>query len=187
MIARHGSLDHIFAKVLTTGGENLGTSQRIGARLRYLVNTIISGTQHRLAGGNVIAAPDDLFPYLQLDMAGLEIETFRVFFLDSANHLLADHTLWRGTVDKVQAHPREIIRHALAENASALILVHNHPSGDTQPSHEDLRLTREIAAAASLMGIALLDHIIVGRGGSNSLRRSCEGLFARSQEKGATL
>ena len=104
-------------------------------------------------------------------MAALKRETFRVLLLDNANTLLRDQTMWEGSVNRVQIHPREVISLALETNASALILVHNHPSGQPEPSVEDIRLTEQIVAACKLLDIAVHDHLIVARHAVFSMRR----------------
>jgi DNA repair protein RadC len=92
-----------------------------------------------------------------------------VIFLDSANHLLLDRVMWEGTVNSVQAHPREIVRLALLNNASAIILAHNHPSGQMQPSREDVETTRDIVNACAALDIHVHDHLIVTRFGVRSI------------------
>jgi DNA repair protein RadC len=108
--------------------------------------------------------------YCRSAMAFRETEEFRVIFLDKKNGLLADEVQGRGTVDHTPVYPREIIRRALELNASALILVHNHPSGDPTPSSADIVMTQNIASLAKPLGVNVHDHLIVGRNGHASLR-----------------
>jgi DNA repair protein RadC len=103
-------------------------------------------------------------------MAHRDIEQFRVLYLDRKNVLIADEAQAEGTVDHVPVYPREIVKRALELNASALILVHNHPSGDPTPSRSDIDMTYEIQNAASLLGIALHDHLVVGKARELSFR-----------------
>jgi DNA repair protein RadC len=103
-------------------------------------------------------------------MARSETEEFRVLFLDRKNVLVADEVQSEGTVDHAPVYPREIMKRALALNASALILVHNHPSGDPTPSRADIEMTREIAEAARALRIAVHDHLVIGRGGTASFK-----------------
>jgi DNA repair protein RadC len=98
-------------------------------------------------------------------MAGLPRETFRVLFLDGCNRLLADEVLNVGTVNKVGVHPREVVRRALEVNATAVILVHNHPSGDPKPSQYDHKVTRQVEQACALVDVVVQDHVIVGSSG----------------------
>ncbi|TYC56446.1 JAB domain-containing protein [Rhodobacterales bacterium] len=100
--------------------------------------------------------------YLQAAMAHADIEQFRILFLDKKNGLIADEVQQTGTVDHTPVYPREVIRRALELNATALILVHNHPSGDPTPSRADIEMTRKIAETAKPLGIQLHDHVIVG-------------------------
>lgn len=111
-----------------------------------------------------------LLDYLHADMAHEPIERVRILFLNSKNVLIRDELLSEGSVDEAAVYVREIIRRALACHATALIIVHNHPSGDPQPSQQDIRLTREIIDATRHMKINVHDHIIVGRQGHSSLR-----------------
>jgi DNA repair protein RadC len=94
----------------------------------------------------------------------------RVLFLDKKNQLIADEVLGHGTVDHAPVYPREVVRRALELSASALILVHNHPSGDPTPSSADVEITRQIVEAARTMRIALHDHLVVGRDGIASFK-----------------
>jgi DNA repair protein RadC len=108
-------------------------------------------------------------------MAHREQEQFRVLFLDRKNVLIADEEQGRGTVDHVPVYPREVVKRALELNASALILVHNHPSGDPTPSRADIDMTRQVEAAAQALGLTLHDHLIIGREKELSFR--AEGLL----------
>ncbi len=108
--------------------------------------------------------------YLQSTMASLVREQFRLLFLDKQNRLLADEILSDGTLDHTPVYPREVVRRALANNASALILVHNHPSGDVSPSKADITMTKELKEACNKIGIEIHDHIIVGSTGQASFR-----------------
>jgi DNA repair protein RadC len=103
-------------------------------------------------------------------MARAPAEEFRVLFLDRKNVLIADEMQARGTVDHTPVYPREIIKRALEHGACAIILVHNHPSGDPTPSRADIEMTREIAAAAKALKIAIHDHLVIGRGGHASFK-----------------
>ena len=138
---------------------------------------IIEAAAHRLARSRVmqrqvISSWDAVLDYCHTTMAHRDIEQFRIFFLDRKNVLIADEEQASGTVDHVPVYPREVVKRALQLNASALILIHNHPSGDPTPSDEDISMTRKVQDACSALGITLHDHIIVGK--------SCELSF-RSQ------
>ena len=108
-------------------------------------------------------------------MAHLPIEQFRVLYLDRKNILIADEQQAKGTVDHVPVYPREIVKRALQLNASALILVHNHPSGDPTPSLQDIDMTKQIIAAALALGLSVHDHLVIGKSIEVSFR--AEGLI----------
>jgi DNA repair protein RadC len=111
-----------------------------------------------------------LIAYLQTAMAYEQIEQFRILFLDRKNNLIADEVQQRGTVNHTPVYPREVMKRALILNASALIVVHNHPSGDPKPSRDDIEMTRELKAAASALEIELHDHVVIGHGKYASFR-----------------
>ena len=98
------------------------------------------------------------------------VEEFRLLFLDKKNALIRDEPQQRGTVDHTPVYPREVVKRALELSASAVILVHNHPSGDPKPSRDDIEMTREVKAAAEALGIAIHDHLVIGRKGHASFR-----------------
>ena len=103
-------------------------------------------------------------------MAEEKTEQFRLLFLDNKNALIADEVQQHGTVNHTPVYPREVVKRALELGATAIIMVHNHPSGDPTPSADDIAMTREVAEAASKLGIALHDHIVIGRKGHVSLK-----------------
>jgi len=108
--------------------------------------------------------------YCKARMGRLEHEEFHLLFLDRKNRLIADEAQGRGTVDHVPVYPREVVKRALALNATAIILVHNHPSGDPTPSRADIEMTRLIVESAKPLGITVHDHIIIGRENDASFR-----------------
>lgn len=118
----------------------------------------------------VIGSWDKLLDYCRATMAREQIEQFRLLFLDRKNRLIADELQQRGTVDHTPVYPREVVKRALALGASAIIMVHNHPSGDPTPSKGDIEMTREVAGACEKLGIALHDHVIIARSGHASLK-----------------
>jgi DNA repair protein RadC len=107
---------------------------------------------------------------LQTAMAYEQIEQFRILFLDRRNNLIADEVQQRGTVNHTPVYPREVMKRALILNASALIVVHNHPSGDPKPSRVDIETTRELKAAANALELELHDHVVIGHGKHASFR-----------------
>jgi DNA repair protein RadC len=118
----------------------------------------------------ILSSWQGVLDYCHVAMAHARIEEFRLLFLDRRNALIADEVQQRGTVDHTPVYPREVVKRALDLGASAIILVHNHPSGDPTPSKADIEMTREVAKVARLMGIEVHDHLIIGRGKQTSLR-----------------
>ena len=136
---------------------------------------IVEAAARRLARGAVAKRPvlsswSAVIDYCRAAMAFAEKEQFRLLFLDKRNALIADEVQQSGTVDHTPVYPREVVKRALELSASALILVHNHPSGDPSPSAADVKMTKEIAEVAKPLGIIVHDHIIVGRDGHASLK-----------------
>ncbi|WP_375271728.1 DNA repair protein RadC [Sphingomonas sp.] len=124
----------------------------------------------RVAEQPVLANWQTLADYLHADMAHDAVERFRVLHLNTKNMLVRDEVMSRGTIDEAAVHVREVIKRALDIGSAALILVHNHPSGDPSPSQADIRITRAIIDAGKPLGIQVHDHVIVGRNGQVSLR-----------------
>ena len=138
---------------------------------------IVQAAAQRLAKAEVLYRPvlsnwDRLMEYLQAGLAREKVEQFRILFLDNRNRLLADEAQARGTVNHTPVYPREVVKRALELHATAIILVHNHPSGDPAPSQDDIDTTREIKKAAATLSVVLHDHIIVGNGQWLSFRKT---------------
>lgn len=136
-----------------------------------------AAASQRLAKAEVLYRPvlsnwDRLMEYLQAVLAREKVEQFRVLYLDNRNRLLADVPQGTGTVNHTPVYPREVVKRALELNSTAIILVHNHPSGDPSPSDEDIVMTQEIKKAASALSVVLHDHIIVGNGQWLSFRKT---------------
>jgi len=136
---------------------------------------VILATAQRLAHDQIVNRPvlgswSDLINYCHAQMAYEDKEQFRILFLDKKNQLIADEVQQTGTVDHTPVYPREVIRRSLELSATAIILVHNHPSGDPKPSTADIKMTRAIADIANPLGIVVHDHIIIGRSGHTSMR-----------------
>ncbi|SMX29762.1 hypothetical protein TRP8649_03901 [Pelagimonas phthalicica] len=141
---------------------------------------IVEAAAHRLAQSKVLKKPvvsswDALLSYCQTAMAHGDVEQFRVLYLDRKNVLIADEAQGKGTVDHVPVYPREVVKRALELNATALILVHNHPSGDPTPSGADIEMTEQIREAGEVLGITLHDHLVIGK--SRELSFRAEGLL----------
>lgn len=175
LIARFGSFANALSAPLADLREVEGLGEAGAAALR-----IVQGAALRLARAEVMDQPvlsnwDRLLAYLTAALSRERVEQFRVLFLDTRNRLIADEAQARGTVNHTPVYPREVVRRALELQATALILVHNHPSGDPTPSRADLEMTQEVKAAAAVLGIVLHDHLVVGNGRHLSFRR--EGLL----------
>ena len=136
---------------------------------------IVEAAAHRLARARImnrhaLSSWSALMDYCKTAMAHRDTEQFRILFLDRKNVLIADEEQAKGTVDHVPVYPREVVKRALELNASALILVHNHPSGDPTPSQADIDMTRQIEAAARAVGVTVHDHVVVGKERDTSFR-----------------
>ena len=118
----------------------------------------------------VLGSWQALLDYLRVDMAHEAIERVRVLFLNSKNMLIANEPMWEGSVDESAVHIREVLKRALDLHATAIIIVHNHPSGDPSPSQQDIRLTRDLVEAAKHLKIQVHDHVIIGAEGHRSLK-----------------
>ncbi len=170
LIKRFGT----FAEVLGAPLERLTEVEGVGASTALDLKIVAAASQ-RMARGDVstrtvLSSWSALLDYCRVAMAFAEREEFRVLFLDKKNGLIADEVLQTGTVDHTPVYPREVARRALELSATALILVHNHPSGDPAPSTADIRMTQEIVTIAKPLGIAVHDHLIIGRQGHASFR-----------------
>lgn len=156
-----------FNRVLSAPIERLTEVQGIGPEIALDIKLIEAAT-HRMSQGKILKRPlisswNALLEYCRVTMSHRETEIFRILFLDRKNVLIADEIQGKGTVDHVPVYPREVIKRALDLNASALILVHNHPSGDPTPSTADIDMTETILRACEVVGITLHDHLIVGK------------------------
>jgi len=163
-----------FNRVLSAPAHRLAQVQGAGSAVVQELK-IVEAAAHRLARARVLKRPvlsswDALLDYCRTAMAHRETEQFRVLYLDRKNVLIADEEQARGTVDHVPVYPREVVKRALELNASALILVHNHPSGDPTPSEQDIVITGQILDAAQVMGLVLHDHLVIGKSREVSFR-----------------
>ena len=141
----------------------------IGA-LKIAEATALRMLEARIEGLPVLSSWDALGDYLHATMAHRRTEEVRILFLNAKNMLLANEALWQGSVDEASVHVREVIARAIALGATALIIVHNHPSGDPTPSTQDIRLTRDLVEAGRHMKVTVHDHVIVGAQGRTSMR-----------------
>ena len=170
LIRRFGSL----AGVLNADARSLSEHPQMGETSAAALK-IVALASRRMAREQVQEMPvlgswQALLDYLQIDMAHLTVERVRVLYLNARNLLILDEHVGDGSIDEAAIHPREVIRRALDLGATALILVHNHPSGSPEPSRADIQITNRIAEAGRLLGITVHDHLIIGREGHVSLK-----------------
>jgi DNA repair protein RadC len=168
LLAKFGS----FADTIAAPRERLAEmlSDPAIVQLKLVESAALRLSRTRIIGRPALSSWSALLDYCHSAMARSETEEFRVLFLDRKNLLIADEVQSQGTVDHAPVYPREIVKRALSLNASALILVHNHPSGDPEPSRADISMTREIVAAAQALKIQVHDHLVIGRAGHASFK-----------------
>jgi DNA repair protein RadC len=140
------------------------------AALKIAEATALRLLEARIEGRPILSSWEALGDYLQAAMAHKRVEEVRILFLNAKNMLIANEALWQGSVDEASVHVREVIARAIALGATALIVVHNHPSGDPSPSQQDIRLTRDLVDAGRHMKVTVHDHVIVGASGRASMR-----------------
>lgn len=165
-----GSFAEVLGAPIARLAEFDGISETGATNLKILAAAAARMTRGEVSKRPVLSSWTGVIEYCRTAMAFAAREEFRVLFLDKRNALIADEVQGSGTVDHTPVYPREVVRRALELSATAVILVHNHPSGDPTPSQADIRMTREIVEVAKPLGIAVHDHIIVGRDGHASLK-----------------
>jgi DNA repair protein RadC len=170
LLARFGNLAGVFAASQHELAGVPGIGDTAIAALK-----IVPEAARRMALEEIMERPvlsnwNQVLDYCRMAMSREKIEQFRLLFLDTKNRLIADEVQQRGTLNHTPVYPREVVKRALELDAAALIMVHNHPSGDPTPSRADIEITRQIRAAATELGIALHDHIVIGRSGHNSFK-----------------
>jgi len=163
-----------FGRVVSASPQRLSLVKGVGDAVIQDLK-IVEAAAQRLMRSKVLHRPilsswDALLDYCHTAMAHRETEQFRILFLDRKNVLIADEEQAKGTVDHVPVYPREVVKRALELNASAIILVHNHPSGDPTPSQADISMTTQVQEAAQVLGVALHDHLIIGKSRELSFR-----------------
>ncbi|MGY6531274.1 RadC family protein [Glycocaulis sp.] len=163
LIARFGDIGRVCAARPDQLTEIKGISAKAALELNLFQEVATRIAREQVTGRTVISSWSALLDYVRTALANSGTEEFRVLFLDKKNKLLADEFQARGTVDHAPVYPREVIKRAIALDASALILVHNHPSGDPTPSHADIEMTRQIIEIGKPLSIVVHDHLVVGR------------------------
>jgi len=170
LIQTFGDFNRVLSAPLSQLTQVDGVGDAVATELK-----VVEAAAHRLARAkvmqrHVVSSWDALLDYCHTTMAHRDTEQFRILFLDTKNAIIADEEQAKGTLDHVPVYPREVVKRALELNAAALILVHNHPSGDPTPSAADIDMTGKIGRAAATLGITLHDHLIIGKSCETSFR-----------------
>ena len=163
LIAKFGSFAEVIAAPIERLTEVKGVSEKIALDLKILRAASTKLGQESVLGRPVLSSWSALLDYCRAAMQFEPTEHFRVLFLDRKNRLIADEILGQGTVDRAPVYPREILKRALALESTAIILAHNHPSGDPTPSQSDIDMTKEIVQACRPISVTVHDHLIIGR------------------------
>ena len=170
LLARFGGLAGVLNAEPAALAQHAGMGETSAAALKIVALAARRLARTGMQDQPVLGSWQGLIDYLTIDMAHLRHERVRVLYLDTKNRLLLDDKVSDGTLDEAAIHPREVVKKALDLGASALILVHNHPSGSPEPSRADVQITNRIAEAGRLLGITVHDHVIIGKEGHVSLK-----------------
>lgn len=170
LLARFGSLNAVFNAPEHLLKEVKGCGDSIAFDLRLISAVIKRSAREEVMNQVVMDAWSKVIQYCVTAMAHEEVEQFRILFLDKKNRLIADEVQQRGTVDHTPVYPREVMRRALELSSTAIIVVHNHPSGDPTPSRADIEMTKTLIEAGKPLGITIHDHIVIGKYGQISMR-----------------
>lgn len=170
LLAQFGDLAAVLAAPVHRIAEVKGAGPAVAQDLKILQALLERTARSEAKKRPAISSSSQLIAYCRMAMAHAPREQFRVLFLDAKNQLIADEVLNEGTVDHAPVYPREVARRALELSAAAVILVHNHPSGDPKPSAADIEITQDVIAAAETVGVRVHDHIVVGRDGVASFK-----------------
>jgi DNA repair protein RadC len=170
LLARFRSLPGVLGAPLADLMTVAGVKEAVAVHLKAVHGVMVAATRDQARADTVLASWSSVLGYLKVRLGEHPREEFRVLFLDKRHRLIGDERMGDGTLDQAPVYPREIARRALEMKASSVILAHNHPSGDPSPSAQDLAITREIIQALKPLEVGVLDHVIVGREGSRSLK-----------------
>lgn len=170
LLDRFGTLAGVFGAPASLLQEVKGVGEAVALDLKLVATVGHRMLKSELRGKQVLSSWSSVIDYCHAAMAYEAREQFRILFLDKRNALIADEIQGHGTVDHTPVYPREVVRRALELSATAIILVHNHPSGDPTPSRADIDMTKTIIDTARPLGITVHDHIIIGRDGHASLK-----------------
>lgn len=163
LIAKFGSFADVISAPAPRLTEVKGISEKTALDLRLIKAAAVRAGKETVLNRPVLSSWTALLDYVRTAMQYEDREQFRVLFLDRKNKLIADEVMGYGTIDRAPVYPREIIKRALELGSTAVILAHNHPSGDPTPSQSDITMTEDIVRAAKPLGIAVHDHLIIGR------------------------
>jgi len=172
LIDRFGSIPAVLSASPADRADATASAPRVGRLLDVVRRMILHALRHEASSGPIIGNHDALIAYLQMAMAHEPREQLRALFLNARNELLSEEVIFEGSVRSVQMPFREILHRALLARATALVIVHNHPSGDPRPSKQDIEATRALIEAAAPLDIVVHDHLVVARSGVVSLRAS---------------
>ena len=170
LLDRFGTLAGVFGAEAARLTEVKGVGEAVATDIKLIAATAHRMLKSELKGKKVLASWSSVVEYCHAAMAYETREQFRILFLDKRNALIADEVQQKGTVDHTPVYPREVVKRALDLSATAIILVHNHPSGDPTPSRADIEMTKTIIETAKPLGITVHDHIIIGKEGHVSLK-----------------
>lgn len=170
LISHYGNLSALFAADVESLTHQPGMGETSAAALKIVQAVALRMLSEPVREQPILASWQSLLDYLRADMAHLTIERVRVLYLNSKNMLIRDEIASEGSLDQAAIYVREVIRRSIDLGAAAIILVHNHPSGDSAPSKQDINMTREIADVGKRLGISVHDHVIVGKDGISSMR-----------------
>ena len=170
LLTRFGSLSEVLGAPAARLKEVKGVGEAVAFELKVVAAAAKRMARGEIQGREVLSSWEQVLDYCRAAMAFEEREQFRILFLDKKNALIADEVQQTGTVDHTPVYPREVIRRALELSSTAIILVHNHPSGDPTPSRADIEMTKTILETGRQLGIAVHDHIIIGKKGFASMK-----------------
>jgi DNA repair protein RadC len=172
LLARFGRVSRVLSAPHGELGEVPGVGLARSTRIAAVTELARRALSEEMRARDSLTSPAAVRAYLRLHMQELGHECFYVVFLDAQNRVIAAEQLFRGTLTQTSVYPREVLKHALAHNAAAVILAHNHPSGVAEPSIQDQALTRTLAEALALVDVKVLDHFIVAPGACLSFAES---------------
>lgn len=170
LIDRFGSVAGVLAAPAAELASVKGVRDATAGLIAVTAETARRAAREEIADGPVLSSWTGLIDYLRVAMGRGRTQEFRLLFLDSKNRLIADEVQGTGTVNRTAVYPREVIKRALEHGATAIIMVHNHPSGDPTPSRADIEMTEEVRDAGALLGIVLHDHVVISKSGHESFK-----------------